>query len=274
MRQVFVMIVSLAALGAAWAFPSVPKDSARALGVTRGKSFSSGLVFINGKYLPPPYVVERWGTGLRINRRKVTGQVIDWNEFLRTQSGVKVTKSAASAAAPAAAPAAAEEDDSPAASLDDLFSDAPAADAKTPRKASARKAPAAPSVSYSLDGEFQPNAASKKLLAQINDLRTAIDAQLRRGGFIFFGDGYSRISGDEATSLTILETLPGLLQKSESASELASAARAAGLSFLGATVCEDLFANRIDYRALQERRAKWKSERDFDRMINGATSGY
>ena len=275
MRFGFVMVVTLAAAGSVLAFPQVPKDSARALGVTRGKSFSSGLVFINGKYLPPPYVVERWGTGLRINGRMVTGQVIDWNEFLRTQSGVKVAKQAAAPAAPSAAPAAAapaEDDDSPAASLDDLFSDAPKADAKPDRKAPARKAVAAPTVSYSLEGDFQPNAASKKLVARINDARTAVDARLRRGGFIFFGDGYSRVSGDAATALAILEKVPDLQQHSASAADFAASARSAGLYYLSAEVCADLFANRIDYRALQERRAKWRSERELERKFGGSSA--
>ena len=59
------------------AMPEIPVASAKALGVTRGKAFRSGLVFINGKYRAPPYVVSRWGTGLRINDKPVTGQVID-----------------------------------------------------------------------------------------------------------------------------------------------------------------------------------------------------
>ena len=90
---------ALFAAGDVSAMPEVPMDSAKALGVTKGKAFRSGLVFINGKYLPPPYVVSRWGTGLRINNKPVTGQIINWTEFLKTQSGVKVSKTEAPAAA-------------------------------------------------------------------------------------------------------------------------------------------------------------------------------
>ena len=75
-----------------FAFQPVPKEGAKALGVTRGKPFSAGAVFINGKYIDPPYVVERWGTGIRINSIPVTGQVVDWNDFLKTQDGVKMVK--------------------------------------------------------------------------------------------------------------------------------------------------------------------------------------
>ena len=38
----------------AFAFQPVPTESAKALGVTRGKPFSAGLVFVNGKYIEPP----------------------------------------------------------------------------------------------------------------------------------------------------------------------------------------------------------------------------
>ena len=91
-RIILLALTSLATAATAFAFSPVPKASAKALGVTRGKSFSSGAVFVNGKFLEPPYVVERWGTGIRINKTPVTGQVVSWNEFLKTQPGVKVTK--------------------------------------------------------------------------------------------------------------------------------------------------------------------------------------
>ena len=59
-RKIYLSALMVAALAtAASAMHEIPKASAKALGVTRGKSFSSGVVFIEGKYIPPPYVVER-----------------------------------------------------------------------------------------------------------------------------------------------------------------------------------------------------------------------
>lgn len=263
-KSLIVVAVSFVA-AAALAFPSVPKASAKALGVTRGKSFTSGLVFINGKYVKPPYVVERWGTGLRINGRKISGEVIGWNEFIKTQAGVKVTKTAAPAAS--AAPAVEQTEDE--SSLDDLFDDAEKGAKKGGKKsARAPRKPAQPSVTYSFDGEFAPNATTKALVEKINAARTDIDKKLRIGGFFFFGDGYSRVAGDAGTAWKILKTLPEAQRDNESAAALASALRSAGFVFLSDALCQDLFRNRVDYRALMDRRDSWQQDAQVEKLLN------
>ena len=272
----WVALAGLMAAGTLFAFQPIPRDSARALGVTRGKAFDGGLVFINGKFLPPPYTVERWGTGLRINGRSVSGQVIDWSEFLKTQSGVKVTRTESAAQTPAASAATLPtetEKDELSSSLDDLFDDNPKPKKakKTASRTSAneRKAPARPkvSVSYSLDSDFVPNDASKALVARINASRSEIDRQLRLGGFIFFGDGYARVTGDARTAGEFMEKAPELLQHSENARALAAAVRSAGMAYLTDQICEDLFRNRIDYRILQERRAKVRKDNELRKLL-------
>ena len=110
--RIWLMVAVALSAAAATAMPAIPKASATALGVTRGRSFSTGVVFLDGKYIEPPYVVERWGTGIRINGKPVTGQVINWNEFLKTQEVVKVSKSEVEAES---TPAAASSDASAAA---------------------------------------------------------------------------------------------------------------------------------------------------------------
>ena len=70
----------------------IPKASGKALGVTKGRQFDAGLVFINGKFIEPPYVVERRGVGICINGIPAVAQVVEWAEFLKTQQGVKVIK--------------------------------------------------------------------------------------------------------------------------------------------------------------------------------------
>lgn len=257
------------------AFPSVPRASANALGVTKGKSFDGGVVFINGKYLPPPYVVERWGTGLRINRRKVTGQVIDWTEFLKTQSDVTVTRSAsARSSAPEPvelAPEPGSDQDGTGSAFDDLFDDGGKKRPnvrKTVRKPAETSAEAA--VSYSLSGDFAPNEASKNLLARINATRTEIDRLLRMGGFVCFGDNYHRVSGDARTAERLLALLPDIMQHSESEAAFKAAVREAKLEFLAESLCEDLYANRIDYRQLRERLSQLKGNRDLERALGNS----
>lgn len=283
MRKIlFVLCVLVASLAMAI---EIPKASGKALGVTKGKSFSEGLVFVNGKYIEPPYVVERWGVGIRINGTPVIGQVIDWTEFIKTQPGAKVTKSES---APAEAPEEPEEeeeeeelddydyDDDLDSSLDDLFDDDPkpakkAAPKKAAKKKAKKRAPKpTTTISYTLEGDFVPNDASKALVTRINKLRTDLNSTLLKGGILIFGDRYSRIAADSHSAEQVLSALPDLQKNSSSAAELASGARAAGLVYLSAPVCADLFANKVDYLKLQRRRAKWQEAQKVKKLLNGS----
>ena len=272
--RITLMAAMAVASAAAWAFEEIPWASAKALGVTRGKQFSAGLVFVNGKYVEPPYVVERWGTGIRINSIPVTGQVIDWSEFVKTQDPANVVRTMPEPSAPAPVQMYVPEIEpkSDADALDDLFDDNP-----TPKKpasswsASSRRVvqprPRPPSPKYELVGKFVKNDASKALIRRINDQRTEIDGILRRGGFIFFGDGYSRVVGDSRTVETMLATLPETMQRSEELGAFRAAIRADGMLYVNEILSGQLFANKIDYRRLQERRKKLKSEQEWNRLL-------
>ena len=273
-RRLAVAVAAAMAAAAAFAFQPIPRESAKALGVTRGKPFSSGAVFVRGKFLPPPYVVERWGTGIRINSLPVTGQIVDWDEFLKTQSGVKVERKEPPASAvqpvPVAAPRAeASSDDS---ALDDLFEDEPKA---ASRPSVVRKPAAAPrpkaTASYSLEGEFVPNDATKALVGRINAARTAIDKALRSGGFICFGERYSRVTGDRRAMLSMLDALPELQKRSADLNDFLAGVRAAGLVYLNEPLCADLFRNRVDYRKLQEDRRRLKGSMDPNQVLDEAS---
>ena len=263
-------LVALAA-SVANAMPEIPKASAKALGVTRGRPFSSGVVFIEGKYLEPPYVIERWGNGIRINSKPVTGPIVPWSEFLKTQDGVKVTKTESTPPPAAPAPAPAANNDLDDTSLDDLFDDDPKPKAKSkpaaaPSRSAASMRPRT-TTSYSLEGEFVSNAATKALVTRINAVRTEIDRILRNGGFICFGESYSRVSGDSRSALTLLEKLPTLQRRAEGLNDFRSRVRVAGLVYLNEVLCEELFRNRIDYRKLQERYEKLKKDAELNNMI-------
>ena len=274
--KTLVFLVAMAATGA-FAFQPIPKESAKALMVTRGSPFSAGAVFINGKYIEPPYVVERWGTGIRINKEPVTGQIIDWSEFLKTQEGVKVEKKTEAApSAPVVQQAAPVVEDVDSSSLDDLFDDDPKPVKRksgSPVRSPVVTRPSVPrtTVSYVLDGEFKANDASKVLVGRINETRTEIDRILRAGGFICFGDAYSRVSGDKKTFLSMLEALPELQQRSASVDAFRSGVRSAGLVYLNEVLCEDLFRNRIDYRRLKERRERIKSDQKWSQILEEAS---
>ena len=270
-KALVLTMVAFAAVSG-FAFSPIPKESAKALGVTRGKPFSAGLVFVNGKFIEPPYVVERWGTGIRINQRSVTSQVIDWTDFLKTQQGLKVEKQEsapasgemADAAVPSPAVAAADDDSS----LDDLFDDDPKPAKKKPapvRKPVIEKPKAA--VTYALEGEFVPNDASRALVARINAVRTDIDRVLRAGGFICFGDNYSQVRGDARMLKEMLTTLPELMQNARDEKDFAQKVRAARMYYLNELLQADIFRNRVDYRKLKELRTKLGKDDEYKKVL-------
>ncbi|MBO7653322.1 MAG: hypothetical protein J6U40_00225 [Kiritimatiellae bacterium] len=60
--------------------PEVPEAAIEALGSVSGIPQNGGFVFVNGRYLPPPYTVSRVGNGIFINRVQVE-QPVPWSRF-------------------------------------------------------------------------------------------------------------------------------------------------------------------------------------------------
>lgn len=273
MKRILTMLaIALAAVVCEAAPAKVPVAALKALKATRGKHIRTGIVFMDGKYIPPPYVVERYGTAIRINNIQVTGPLIPWDSFLRTQEGAKVTTSTTEIA-PADGASEPEveieedfDDDDP---LADLFGDEP-----KPKKAKkAARKPAGPrkvtTTKVEFDGEFEMNAASQNMVARINSRRTVIDQKLRAGGFVFFGSNYAGTSGDAATAKKIISVLPEAMQTATSEAQLSNICRSHGLSFLSAPIIADLFENRDGYVRLVERRRKMAEEAKWNNMLNG-----
>lgn len=277
--RVLCAVVLLAGCAASAAI-EIPKASGKALGVTRGKPFSKGLVFVDGKYIMPPYTVERWGVGIRINGTPVVAQVIDWTEFLKTQDGVKVTKTENAPAAvsePEPEPEldVEEEEDDSDTSLDDLFDDDPKPKKpakKTTKKKARKPRPPKPTttISVSFDGEFAANDASDALLKKINKTRTDINAILLSDGFICFGQNYARVSGDARIATQILNKLPDIEKTAQSEADLIAGVNSAGLVYLTESICRDLYRNRVDYLKLQARREKQKNEEALKKLLEGS----
>ena len=282
----FAVVVSAAeAAEAKRSFGTVPKQALVELKATVGKPFSSGLVFIDGKFIPPPYKVERFGTAFRINGNQVTRQVIPWDEFLKTQPGVRIEQVEIAPSAPAESEApepAAEETAEPAADdsdisddFDDLFDDNPKPKKK---KASARAAkkpapqPSAPTVATKVvfDGTFRPNTKTKAMVARLNKIRTDMEVLLRKGGTCFFGTRYSTVTADRAPTDMFLSAVPQAMRENSDYEDFASAVRAKGIVFLPESVLRDLFRNRLDYIKLQERARAVKEERAWEKKLNNS----
>ena len=253
------------------AFATVPKQALVELKATVGKPFSSGLVFVNGKFLDPPYKIERYGTAIRINGVQVTNEIIPWTEFLKTQAGARIEKvDPPAGAAPAAEePAAAEEPEDAYSSdddLDDLFDDDPKPKKKVAAKPAAVKRPSKaapppqPTTTVVLDGEFVANGKTKAMVARINKERTRVETVLRKGGCFFFGTRYTPISVDRMPAEMFLSSIPGVMKSNTAFEPFSSAARAKGITFLSEAVLRDLFRNRLDYIRLIAREKAIKEE--------------
>ena len=262
------------------AFAAVPKQALVELKATVGKPFSAGLVFVNGKFLDPPYKVERYGTALRINGVQVTNEIIPWTEFLKTQPGVRVEKveppPAAAAPAPVQETASAVEEtatsDSSIDDIDDLFDDDPKPKKKVAAKPAAVKrqpkaAPPQPTTTVVLDGEFVPNDKTKAMVARINKERTRVETVLRKGGCYFFGTRYTPISVDRMPAEMFLSSIPGVMKSNTAFEPFSSAARAKGITFLSEAVLRDLFRNRLDYIRLIAREKAIKEEGKWGTML-------
>lgn len=276
-----IKVIALAALVAffgtaalaAGGFASTPSAAKKALKASVGKPISRGWVFIEGKYIPPPYKVMRLGTVIRINEHQVTGEIIPWEEFVKTQDASKIKRTQTGGGA-AESEAAAEpepepepesepdllssDDDDWESSLDDLFGDDSA-----PKKSSSGKSqksgykprPKKPTVTvtYSLEGEFEPNAKSQALLAKLNDYRTKIDAGLRSGGCYFFSPRYSPVAVDAGATRLMVQKLPDIMKAADSKQSLYQAARSAGLMYITPKLAVELYKNKVDYITIQQR---------------------
>lgn len=271
----------LFAFGAEAAFTPAPKEAVKALKITKGKPFSSGVVFINGKFIEPPYVVERYGNVLRINKIQITNAIFEWSEFLKTQDSSVITKTEVveeqKAADPepepvAATPISTDDDDDP---LADLFDDSPAPK-KTSRKQAAHHAPVKKSeapktrTTVALTGEFDLNAKAAMMVNKINAMRTEIDASLRRGCFFCFGSTYSRVSGDRAAANKILQDVPKIMKDNSEYGPFADCIRRDGFVYFPPNLVKEMFANRVDYLAMQKRWKKVFEEQEFNSMLNKA----
>ena len=237
----------LAASAARPEFEEVPAGANKALKAVKGKPIRTGMVFVNGHYVKPPYVLMRSGTALFANSRtQITGQVVPWKAFLATQGGASAPKPAAPAQ-----PRTAQ-------SVDDLFAD-------TPPPASKPAAPAATDVAEEVD--FIPNARSDRLLEQINRQRSFFDRRLRDGYVIFFGSRYAPVSVEPRSGRALMAILPEAIRDSSDGADLYGRMRAKGFPYMTRELCDELVENRVDYSRIVERRKEMEREDEVNKLL-------
>ena len=249
-RVVIGVIVALAlAAGAAIPqFEEVPAGANKALKAVKGKPIRTGMVFVNGHYVKPPYVLMRSGTALFVNyNTQITGQVVPWKAFLATQGGAAAQRPATPAPTRTAQ------------SVDDLFADAP----PPPPKPTA--APAAADAAADVD--FTPNEQSKRLLKRINDRRSYLDRKLREGDVIFFGSRYAPVSVTPRLARDLLAILPEAIRESSDGADLFGKMRGKGITYMTREICDELVENRADYSQIVERRTEMEKADELNRLL-------
>ncbi len=235
-------------------FDVVPTAALQHLKGVRGKPIRNGVVFVNGRYLPPPYTIWRRGTAIYVGNVQVTGQIVPWSAFMLAQN------SGGGFVAPKK-----EEEKKPAAavrSVDDLFDD----EEPAPKKAESAPEPVAA-------GPFTPNGRTNRYLKRINDYRTDVDRRLRRGEILFFGSRYSMLHVEDRLCMPLMNALPGALRDARDPYDLQSRLRSRGITYLSNVICEDLFANQASSFAIDERRAKMQDEADTFKILDAGAQG-
>ena len=252
-RALMGLIGSLALVAGAATpqFEAVPAAANKALKAVKGKPIRTGMVFVNGRFVKPPYVLMRSGTAVFVNyNTQITGQVVPWKAFLATQGGASAQRPSTQRPA-APAPARTSQ------SVDDLFADTPPPQSTT----------AAPAADDAADVDFIPNEQSKRLLKRINDRRSYLDRRLREGYVIFFGSRYAPVSVAPRLARDLLAMLPEAIRDSSDGADLFGKMRGKGITYMTREICDELIENRTDYSALVERRKEMEKADELNTLL-------
>lgn len=276
MKGVVIGVISALVLAVGAAVPQfeeVPSGANKYLKAVRGKPIRTGMVFVNGHYQKPPYVLMRSGTALFLNHgTQITGQIVPWRAFLATQNGGAAVFAPPPPSAPvrprAVQPRTVQ-------SVDDLFDDtpppepepaAPAPDA-TPAAPSATAAETAAAIA-ALEASFTPNEQTRLMLKRINDRRSYFDRKLREGNIIFFGTRYSPVTVDTRLVRSLLAVLPEAIREADDGAQLFAILRGKGIAYLSREVCDDLAENRADYPQIIEYRRAIEKDDELKRLLD------
>ena len=246
-------------------WPEVTEAAVAELGATPGTPQMNGFVFIEGRYIAPPYAVSRKGNGIFINRIQIeqpqpwplsaapgTGPAADAppvKKALDADGDFEEVGTAAEAkpAVAAAEPVAAEPAKPRSVqSIDELFEeDAPAKPAPVA---------AAPVVA-----ELTPEDLKRQkeaLVANLERLRKGYEQALIQNEVFFFGFRQNRVNGNYGTARTLMGVLPKALRQAQSPQDLMQRLNQGGVYFLDLRICAAVFKNKGAFPLLEDRLAK------------------
>lgn len=249
--------------------PEVPDEAITALGMTIGTPKRNGFVFIEGRYISPPYTVSRKGNGIFINRIQVEQPIVWSAETLNPSVHPQPKKDEAPKTPEPVEPS--PEPQPPAESAAVVVTDSIVVSNAPPAEAPVGKTLDAlfdDSATNSVAGVEKNGSGTEKKATPVvltqkqkDELRQKLDAirvrfeqGLARGEIYFFSPKYGRVNGTYGTAKTLFSVLPEALRYAQSPQDLMSRLRQGGVSFLDASTCVDLYKNKLSFMVLNDRR--------------------
>ena len=279
--RVVMLSVALAS-GVSKGEPGAEPSSALAeLGSVAGLATSNGIVFIDGEYVQPPYLVKREGNLILINGRKIE-QPAPWPIPARPKPSF-VTEEAPM---PSSVSISTTPYDRALLVFLDLrtafyFQTFQQDEALKRIAATYRALPCVKAADFLRDREvldvtwandevhhirviMPPNRAPiwtrEMVLERTEMVRATYETRLAAGDYFLLGDVGGRMTGTAEGARTVLPTLLEALKMSKDAKEMSDKMRAAGWMLFDGTVSEAFFKHRNDLKDLEARVAKLKDD--------------
>ncbi|MDD4019066.1 MAG: hypothetical protein PHV28_14120 [Kiritimatiellae bacterium] len=254
-----VLVSIVASVSGAVELPEVPEEALAELGTTLGMPQRAGFVFIEGRYLPPPYTVTRKGNGIFINRIQIQ-QPVPWDAFNGAPgngTGKKAVDADGDFEKVDAPQKTASPGDSTAPqavkSIDDLFADG---EEKPAMPANAAPEPQAPARTAKALGTEEVKQKKDELRANLERLRKGYEQALAQGEMFFFSQRHNRVNGNYGTARTLMGVLPKALRHAQSPQDLMARLNQGGVYFIDLGMCSALFKNKHTFPLLEERLTK------------------
>ena len=270
--------------------PEITEEAITELGLTPGTPQMNGFVFIDGRYIPPPYTVTRKGNGIFVNRILIEQVPLGVLAAAETAAAAEQTPAKKSVDAdgdfvevkaeadvkPAdeASPEAVAEPAKPKTvkSIADLFADSDVPEkpmpAAVPAPVAAAEA-ARPVVVAPVMNELTPEDSQRQkeaFVASLERLRKGYDQALIQGEFFFFGQRHNRVNGNYGTARMLMEVLPKALRYAQSPQDLLQRLNQGNVYFVDLGICTALYKNKFTFPQLEERLQKIEEAEAVDSM--------
>jgi len=300
-RKLFVLVACFAAacvraaapVGGIGQIPRVAPSAVAALGQAKSAPVREGFLFVNDRYVKPPYTVGYQGNAIVINDMLID-KPLPWPEASGDDAP---PPDFSTPAEPGGYEAPAVMNDEPATAETPMAGNDPATEAPV-------EAPTAPPVEdgdgfllFPAENDPQPVARPKPAVRPVQPVRPAVPQpvlsadpapvsttvsdpvavpsdpkvidqhrqtmtklvqayhnRLRCGHFIFVGNSHARVTGTYASAKTLVAVLPEALRYSANGNDLMTRLQQANIFFLDSNVCAALHANRVTFLEIDQRR--------------------